>query len=398
MTMAFPTRLRLVIALTGCLLAFPSQTPAADSATLAPDISVAWQNNQNHDGYDSASTLVPPLTLKWTRDLSSLGVTTISYPLIVRGMVFITVSTSSQVDSIFALDETTGTTIWSADVNGTYSFANAAYDAGKVFVVNFDGLMKAFRATNGSLLWSVQLPGQYAFTSPPTARRGVVYTGGAGSGGTLYAVDESNGNVLWTASVENGDHSSPALAGPSVYVSYACPQSYAFDARSGALVWHYSGQCEGGGGKTPVVHQGSVYVRDNFFSSVNGLILDAMSGATVGDFESERPPAFVRNTGIYYQLGTLRGVDLTTEDVLWSFAGNGDLTSAPLIVNKTIYVGGSSGLLYGLNFQGQAVWNTQVGAAIPAPDEQNAFLTTGFGAGDGLLIIPTASTLVAYGN
>ena len=41
---------------------------------------------------------------------------------------------------------------------------------------------------------------------------GIVYVGGAGSGGTLYAVSESAGNVLWTASVQNGDNSSPVKA------------------------------------------------------------------------------------------------------------------------------------------------------------------------------------------
>src|SRR5207237_4579972 len=132
-------------------------------------------------------------------------------------------------NTLIALDEDTGATIWSADVGGTYFFANAAYDSGKVFVVNYDGLMKAFDAAIGTLLWSVNLPDQYAFTSPPTAVNGVVFTGGAGSGGTVYAVDETNGAVLWTMPVENGDHSSPAIVAGNVFVAYACPQSYAFN-------------------------------------------------------------------------------------------------------------------------------------------------------------------------
>jgi len=84
--------------------------------------------------------------------------------------------------------------------------------------------------------------------------------------------------------------------------------------------------------------------------------------------------------------------------VLWSFAGDGGVQSTPLVVNQTIYIGSNSGTLYGLNASGQQIWSTQVGAAIPAPDEQNATLTTGMGAGDGLLIVPTASVLAAYGN
>jgi outer membrane protein assembly factor BamB len=194
-------------------------------AAVPPDKSVTWQNNPTHDGFDPVSRLVTPLSLKWRRDLSGSGVMSISYPLIAQGLVFITTTTENNYGTILmALDEHTGTTVWSKVISGTYYFANATYDSGKVFVVNFDGLMKAFDAATGNLLWSVNLPDQYAFTSPPTTANGIVYTGGAGGGGTVYAVDETNGAVLWTMPVENGDHSSPAVTLESVFVSYACPQ------------------------------------------------------------------------------------------------------------------------------------------------------------------------------
>jgi outer membrane protein assembly factor BamB len=386
---------------TAVLLSLPflsAQAEPETSTAPVPDQSVAWQNDAVHDGNDSASNLVTPLILKWERDLSALGVTTTSYPLIAQGLVFVTVSTADSTETLLALNETTGATVWSADVSGTYSFANAAYDSGRVFAVNGDGLMKAFDAATGALLWSVSLPFQYSFTSPPTATRGVVYTGGAGSGGTLYAVDEASGAVLWMEGVENGDHSSPALSGGHVFVSYACPQSYGFKASNGQNLWHYTGSCEGGGGATPVVNAGKVYVRDVFFQTTNGLILDANTGAELGGFNSDRPPAFVKNIGLYLQTGTLLGVDTSSGTVLWSFAGDGGLVSAPVVVNRTIYIGSSSGILYGLNTHGRQVWRAQVGAPIPAPDEHNAFLTTGLGAGDGLLVVPAGSILAAYGN
>jgi outer membrane protein assembly factor BamB len=375
-----------------------SQMFSQESQAPVADQSVAWQNNITHDGFDSASPLAPPLTLKWQKDLSSSGVTSISYPIIAQGLVIVTVTTSNQGESLLAFNEATGAQVWSADVSGTYGFANACYASGRVFVNNFDGLMKAFNAADGTPLWSVSLPNQYAFTSPPTAAGGIVYTGGAGIGGTVYAVDESNGNVLWTQSVENGDHSSPAIDHREVFVSYACPQSYAFAANNGRLRWHYSGGCEGGGGKTPVVYNGQVYVRDSYSTSTNGLVLDERTGSQVGEFDSDRPPAFVRRTGVYLQTGTLRGVDTTTGNVLWSFAGDGQLTSAPLIVRRTIYIGSSTGMLFALNTNGQQIWSTSVGASIPAPDEHNATLTTGLGAGDGLLVVPAGSLLAVYGN
>jgi outer membrane protein assembly factor BamB len=364
------------------------------------DESVAWQNNTVHDGFNPASSLVPPLALKWGRNLSASGVTSISYPLIAQGMVFVTTATTNNTNALMALDEHTGATTWSADVTSMFgaAFVNAAYESGKVFVVNNDGLMKAFDAASGTLLWSVNLPDQFFFTSPPTAANGIVFTGGAESGGTVYAVDETNGQVLWTMPVENGDHSSPAVIGGNVYVSYACPQAYAFNTATGQQLWHYDSCCEGGGGATPVVHAGQVYVRDSFCTQgFFGLMLDANTGTKTGEFNSDTPPAFIGNLALYFQSRTLVGVDIPSGQQLWSFAGNGDLTSAPVIVNQTIYIGSSSGTLYGLNTSGQQIWSTQVGAPIPPPDEFNDTLTTGLGSGDGLLIVPTDSVLVAYG-
>jgi outer membrane protein assembly factor BamB len=355
---------------------------------------VTWQNNKVHDGFDPDSPLVPPLSLKWSRDLSASGVVSISYPLIAQGMVFVTTTTDNQTATLFALNENTGATVWSADIGGTYSVGYAAYDLGKVFVINFDGLMKALDAATGNLLWSVSLPDQYAFTSPPTAVNGTVYTGGAGSGGTAYAVDETNGAVLWTMPVENGDNSSPAVTGERVFVSYACPQAYAFNATTGQQLWHYNSCCEGGGGATPVVHGGQVYVRQDYCDQTSGLVLDADTGMVIRGFDSDQPPAFFRNVALFLQNGTLRGVDVTSWQVLWSFAGDGDLISAPLVVNQTIYIGSSSGTLYGLNANGQQIWSTQLSAPIPYPGEGN----TGLGAGDGLLIVPTDTVLFAFGN
>ena len=366
---------------------------------LGTDESVTWQNNTVHDGLNSASSLVPPLELRWSRDFSASGVDTISYPLIAGGMVFVTTANTNNTNTLFALDGNTGATIWSVDVSSTHgaAFVNAAYESGKVFVVDYDGLMKAFDAASGNLLWSVNLPDQFFFTSPPTAANGIVFTGGAESGGTVYAVDETSGQVVWTMPVENGDSSSPAVVGGNVYVSYACAQSYAFNTATGAQLWHLDTCCEGGGGTTPVVHGGQVYVRDDFCDSTPGLVLDANTGNPIGGFNSDTPPAFIGDLALYFHNETLLGVDMPSGQQLWSFAGEGDLTSTPVIVNQTIYIGSNSGTLYGLNTSGQQVWSTHVGAPIPGSNEGFFSTITGLGSGDGLLIVPTSSVLFAYG-
>jgi outer membrane protein assembly factor BamB len=366
--------------------------PAAYGAASSPR-AVAYQINRVHSGHLSDPTFTVPLAKEWSVDLGAL----VSYPLVAGGRVFVTVG-DWQHDgnlAIYALDASSGATLWERPIGSLYNWANAAFGGGKVFVLNYDGLLQALNAATGASLWSVRLPGQYAFSSPPTVRYGTVYTGGAGSGGTVYAVNAKTGAIRWTASVMNGDDSSPALSKHRVFVSYSCPQVYAFEQDTGALAWHYSGPCEGGGGRTPVWHRSRLYVRDEVGP---GLVFAAGSGHLVDGFAADPAPAFSGDTGVFLSGGTLRGIDLSTGTVIWSFAGGGQLDSAPIIVNRRVYVGGSDGVLFGVRLSdGHQVWRVNVGSPILAPDEHNVSQPlTGLGAGGGLLI-PASDWLVAFG-
>lgn len=95
-----------------------------------------------------------------------------SYPLIAGNRVFVTVTVTADGGygtTLFALNRATGATLWSQPIPGTYFISGAAFDSGRVYVVNFDGVLRSFDAVTGAADWSVQLPGQYSFTSPPTA-------------------------------------------------------------------------------------------------------------------------------------------------------------------------------------------------------------------------------------
>lgn len=280
-------------------------------------------------------------------------------------------------------------------ISGTYSWSGHAYDHGKIFVINVDGLLRSFDAATGQAGWSTQSPGQYFFSAPPTAVNGLVYVGGAGSAGTLYAVDESNGIVLWTAGVANGDKSSPAVSSDGVFVTYPC-QAYKFDPLTGSSLWNYSGPCEGGGGRTAAYANGLLYMRD--WTNPLGLVFDGAAGTQVGTFTATPIPAFSTQTGFFQSAGTLRGIDLGTHNVLWSFAGDGMLVSAPIVIDGVVIVGSSSGNVYAVDATtGSQTWSGSAGASIEAPDEQNVSQPlTGFGAGEGYLIVPAGSALTAW--
>ena len=376
-------------------MSYTSQVVAGPGGTAR---AVAYQVNAAHTGNQPNVRLATPLVQKWSVNLNGK----VSYPLIADGKVFVTVahnggSTPNYGTTFYALNEATGATAWGPlELSGTYYWSNAAYDAGAVYILTYNGVLRALDAGTGTQRWITQLPGQYAFSSPPTASNGYVYVGGAGSGGTVYAVNESHGSVAWAGSVMNGDDSSPAVSGAGVYVSYACNQAYGFNPTNGSLLWHHTSTCEGGGGKTTALYNGGVYTRD----SSGDLVLDAQTGNLVNSYSSTTIPAFDGSTGYYRNGSTLNATDLATGFTTWSFGGDGALSSAPLVANGIVYVGSTGGNLYALDGRtGSLLQTVVVGSAILAPDEQNVSQPlTGLAAGDNLLIVPATNQLVAYGN
>jgi outer membrane protein assembly factor BamB len=81
---------------------------------------------------------------------------------------------------LFALDQSSGRTVWSASPGG--SWADAAFDNGNVFAMNDRGLMSSFNGQTGALNWSMSLANSTTvlFNSPPTAANGIVYSAGSG--------------------------------------------------------------------------------------------------------------------------------------------------------------------------------------------------------------------------
>src|SRR3954451_4601821 len=362
------------------------------TATASGSDSVAYQANPQHTGaVDEAIT--PPLAIRWAKDMGSES----SYAVIAGGRVFVTTKTtgSGYGSTLTALDAGSGAVLWTRQLAHTYYWSALAYDAGRLFALDYDGVLQAFAPDTGAALWGQKLGGQYSFSSAPTATGGVVYAGGAGSGGTVYAVRESDGHVLWTNSVMNGDDSSPAVDSAHMYVSYACNQAYSFGLASGALAWHHTSGCEGGGGKTTVLYDGKLYVRD---SGGPNLILDAGSGSEIGAFGSNAAPAFSNGIGLYVAGGRLAAERTGDRVPLWNFSGDGALASAPFVAGGTVYEGSTSGALFALDRgSGALLWSDCLAGPIAPPDEQNVSPPlTGLAAGNGILVVPAGRFLVAY--
>lgn len=359
-------------------------------AQVPTDQARNFQIDATHTGSVISPGLTPPLKQKWVVNFGQ----PISYPLIAGGRVFVVIKDPTNKTKLFALDATDGALLWSAPLGGFFPWSAACYENGRVFALNSDGLLRAFDGATGTMIWSTLLAPTNA---PPTAFQGLVYVSG---NFRVFAVNADTGAVIWIQSVIDGDTSSPAVTSNGLWVSYACPNVYKLDPLTGAQFWHYWPHCNGGGGTTPAMYNGRLYVRDT-----QDMIFDAETGTVIGNFNAKNTPAFSGSRGFFLDgshglgsFGILRARDVDTNTDLWSFAGDGQLQSAVLVVDNFVYVGSASGKLYAVNAAtGQQAWVTTAGASIPYVDELSVSQpTTSFAAVDGMLVIPTSTTLVAY--
>lgn len=365
----------------------PSPDPAIGAG------SVTYQVNPAHSGRIGSSTLKPPLRPLWT---ATVGMAP-SYPLLAEHKVFTVVRNNDDYgNKLYALDAGTGQQVWFRDVPGVYYWTGIAYENGRVFILNHDGHLQAVDASNGELLWARELAGQYSFSSEPSVKDGILYTAGSGSGGTLYAVRTQDGTVLWSRSVDNGDHTSPAVSSDTVFTSHACTSVWAFDRLMGLEKWHYQTDCHGGGGKTPVFHDGYLYVRDGS----EGSVFEADTGTLVDGFMAGAAPALADDTSYNVRNGSLEARGVPGGARRWLFKGDGSLYIAPVVAGGHVYVGSSSGKLYALDRSGGRVaWSTDVGPTIRGPDEHNVSEpVAGFGLGEAILVVPNGRRLTAFVN
>jgi outer membrane protein assembly factor BamB len=363
-----------------------SSSPA--NLTIVPPTvdAVAYQMNPAHTGAITFKTLVLPSASAWSVDVGGSP----SYALIVGGQVFVTVAVNGN-SQLVALNGATGAIAW-----GPVAFAgdvNAAYDSGRVFVVAGSPqtqIISALDAVTGNSLWSATVPGGW-FPEPPVAADGIVYTTNAG---VVTAFDETNGAILWQGDI-GGTDGIVAVTNDGLYGASPCT-AVELQPSVGTQLWYNNSGCEGGGGATPVAANGLVYAP-NASAGSSGTVFDAETGTVKGTYSASVIPAFSSSAGFFLANGTLQGLAISNNQVLWSFAGDGQLTTAPIVVNNYVFIGSQTGNLYALDASsGQQVWTQNLGAAIPATNEFGVALYSGLAAGDGLLVVPNGTKVTAF--
>lgn len=185
------------------------------------------------------------LATAWTRKISGstskarLG----AGPTVGGGRVYV-----MDVDArIHAFDLKTGAEAWTAVVSdkggnkASLFGGGVSYNEGKVYATNGVGDAAAFDAGTGSQLWKVRLGGP--LRGAPAVGNGSVYA--MSQDNQLFALKDSNGETLWTASgsLENAGvfgAATPALGQGTVVAGFSSGELSAYRYENGRAVWQDS--------------------------------------------------------------------------------------------------------------------------------------------------------------
>jgi outer membrane protein assembly factor BamB len=366
---------RLAAAATAvALLLAPATAPAGETVT--------YQGNPAHDGHVAGEALASPLAVAWELSLPP----SISYPLVTGGRVFVTTSTPSggYGSTLHAIDAANGAVLWTQPLPDTYYRAGLAAGGSRVVTLGFDGDLRAFAADSGTPLWSTSV--EYFAATPPVLVDGLVIVARSGS---VAAFDAETGAERWAGSVDQGGQASPAVAEGLVLVS-GSSETVAFDILTGLRRWTTS--TPDAAGYTAAVHEDAVYARS--YRPETGMVLAAADGRQIGSFDSTTLPAFASGVGVFASRDSLVGRELSSGQTRWSAPGS---AMAPLIAGSSVFAA-SGGEVFALDLQtGARTWSCGLGASVAPTDEHNySSQLTGFGAGDGLLVVPAEGKLVGF--
>jgi outer membrane protein assembly factor BamB len=306
-----------------------------------------------------------------------------SSPVLGGGLLYI----GSDNGRLYALRPSTGEEVWNRSF-GEFSTIQStpAFSFGTVYVGSQNGSnsgLFALNASDGSILWSV--PDDRGIAASPAVVNGTVYS--CSQNGSVIAVNATTGEVLWTAGMGGEIWSSPAVEDGCVYAATIQGEAFALWAANGSLRWSLSLPDTWTIYSSPSLSNGTVYIGAASYSELGGelLALNSSSGAEIWRFsacQGDYSTAAVGDGTVFAHVWnkTAGGgylVALPAEDpngdgvissgeMLWSFQTmDFEGGSSPLVTDNMVLVGSTNGNLYAVDrLTGSPAWNTSLGGII----------------------------------
>jgi outer membrane protein assembly factor BamB len=275
-----------------------------------------------------------------------------SKPTAVDGKVFF----GTHAGLLYAVDFETGREIWKFEMGGSISVGAACYE-GKVFAGQQGGerFFYCVDAEDGHLIWKKAVPGGWVWGSA-CVDDGMLYIPTVD--GHAVCMEADTGNIVWMYPTAKSIPAEPAVDGDLVFFGSWSNSVYAFNKKTGDIVWKQSGVRLDSG--TLIAYKGKVYLPHHNYIFMS---LDAKTGEIIcsgnhnkiekGNYTDFNATPCFRNNKAYFSTRAgvgLHGVPLHTKmycvnpetaDVLWIHPDGGGI-SAPAASRDRLYIASGS--------------------------------------------------------
>ncbi|HEX6226610.1 MAG TPA: PQQ-binding-like beta-propeller repeat protein [Chryseolinea sp.] len=318
-------------------------------------------NHQNDNAEDFEN--LPALQWKFATNAPIFG-----SPLVADGIVYI----GSLDSSLYAIEMSSGKLKWKLRTGGEIR-STVCLSGDKLFLYSGDATLYSINRVSGKVVWTFKTKGgvlgdrRYDFAdyfqSSPVAFKNRIYFG-AGDG-RVYAVNASDGTLLWNFKSQGIMHTTPTLYKDRLFIGSFDGNLYALQAETGDLLWKFKtvghryfpdGEIQG----SPVVANDLVYfgARDyNLYAiDVYGGYSHWNKSFPFGWAMAVTPGDSVVYVGtsddrVLVALDGKSGMELWRTDVKFNVFG-------PCVTTPTMaYVGTLMGKLFGINLKnGSMKW------------------------------------------
>lgn len=317
---------------------------------------------------EPALSVRPPFKVVWSRGLDTL----IEFPAVVsNGVAFI----ANARGSVFALDMQTGDVVWRHDIPNGKMASSPAVVGDTVLIHGMEGHVWALDRSDGHLLWHYTA-GSPIESSPVVA--GSLDLFGAWDG-TVTALDLRTHRVRWRRYLGCKITSSAALDSSTFFIGDYCGRVLRIGVASGHVLWTrgVNGRVYG----TPAVSGGRVFVPSSDGDSLTAFSTGGsyLWRRSTGSYVYSSPAAaggrvfFGSYNGVFYALSARTGA------TLWAHSTGGPISGAAVYVDGVAYAGSFAHRILGVDARtGRVVLDFPHGEYVPVSGSGSRLLLHGF--------------------
>ena len=231
-----------------------------------------------------------------------------------------------------------------------------------VYSASLNGSLYALNQSNGQVIWNNTIAGA-SISSSPAVVDDRIYVGALYAfSGEIYCFNASTGAFLWNRSFTDRVISSPTASNDLVYVGSYDKRMYALNASSGGLKWSYLTGDEVQ--SSPTISGGIVYFGSN---DKKLYALNATTGSHIFNYTSGgkiySTPAVYEGRLVFGSYDNkVYAINISSGTQLWNFSTSGGIWSSPALAEGVVYIGSNDRKVYAINLtSGEHIWNHTTG-------------------------------------